>query len=248
MKNFRGLITYLLLFTLCACAKEKKNGGGLLDVTAFEEKINSIADHTLIDVRTAEEVAEGFIPGARFIDFYDADFTKKASELDKTKPVFVYCKGGGRSAQAADQLRQLGFMEVYDLKGGFMSWENAGKKVETANAAEKTEQLSLAYHIYNKAQFDSTMKSATPVLIDFYAKWCQPCKRMAPVLEKLRTEYAGKISIIKIDVDNAKELSKELKIEGLPVVRTYKNGKALADKTGFQDETELRKMIEELLK
>jgi rhodanese-related sulfurtransferase len=84
----------------------------------------------LLDVRTPEEFNAGHIPGAMLLDYYNDNFKKSAAQLDKTKPVFVYCKTGGRSSSAAKILRDLGFKEVYDLEGGISAWKNAGKTVE----------------------------------------------------------------------------------------------------------------------
>ena len=76
----------------------------------------------LIDVRTAEEVAEGKIPGAKNLDFFAADFDKKLGRLEKDRAVFVYCALGGRSLKTANKLKNMGFVEIYNLDGGFTRW------------------------------------------------------------------------------------------------------------------------------
>lgn len=80
----------------------------------------------IVDVRTPQEVSFGIIEGAKTIDFYDPKFADKISALDKTKPIIVYCAVGGRSASAASKLENLGFKEIYDLKGGYRGWQGAG--------------------------------------------------------------------------------------------------------------------------
>ncbi|MEQ8473785.1 MAG: rhodanese-like domain-containing protein [Marinoscillum sp.] len=85
-------------------------------------------DLQLIDVRTPEEVAVGVIEGAKHIDIYDPEFVSKIDQLDKSRPVAVYCAAGGRSAKASDQFKKLGFMQVYDLSGGYRGWVAAGKE------------------------------------------------------------------------------------------------------------------------
>jgi rhodanese-related sulfurtransferase len=78
----------------------------------------------VLDVRTAEECAQGIIPNAILIDIYKGQgFIYQADELDKTKNIYVYCKAGGRSAQACAILNQLGFANAYNLLGGFMEWK-----------------------------------------------------------------------------------------------------------------------------
>ena len=66
------------------------------------------------------------IPSAKHIDFYDPNFANLVAELPKDKPVMVYCAAGGRSSQAMDKMKGMGFMEVYNLNGGFRAWSSAG--------------------------------------------------------------------------------------------------------------------------
>ncbi|HPW97014.1 MAG TPA: rhodanese-like domain-containing protein [Flavobacterium sp.] len=77
----------------------------------------------ILDVRTKEECDEGIIPNAIMIDIYKGhDFIEELEELDKTKNYYVYCKAGGRSAQACGIMKQLGFETAYNLIGGFSNW------------------------------------------------------------------------------------------------------------------------------
>lgn len=95
----------------------------------FEKKAAAVKDKIILDVRTAEEYKEGHLPGASQIDYYGTDFKSQVSKLDKSKPIFVYCKGGGRSASSCEILKDLGFKEVYNLQGGITDWKKAGKAV-----------------------------------------------------------------------------------------------------------------------
>ena len=97
-----------------------------LDVRSFNETIRRTPARTVLDVRTAQEVAGGTLPGAVNIDFFAPDFTKQLARLDKTKPVFVYCAVGGRSGKATQQLQQAGFKTIYNLSGGMQAWQQAG--------------------------------------------------------------------------------------------------------------------------
>ncbi len=77
----------------------------------------------ILDVRTEGEVAEGIIPNAKNIDIYKGQgFIYEVEELDKEKNYYVYCKAGGRSAQACAVMNQLGFKNTYNLVGGFSEW------------------------------------------------------------------------------------------------------------------------------
>ncbi len=81
------------------------------------------ANAVLIDVRTEEECQEGIIPNAIHIDLYKGQgFIYKVEELDKSKNYYVYCKAGGRSAQACNIMNQLGIENTYNLLGGMMQW------------------------------------------------------------------------------------------------------------------------------
>lgn len=99
----------------------------LLPPADFEAAFKK-ADHAnLIDVRTPEEFAAGALPNAVNIDYKAADFKDKMGQLDKTKPVFLYCAKGGRSADAAAICTEIGFTEVYDMQGGYTAWSAAGQ-------------------------------------------------------------------------------------------------------------------------
>lgn len=79
----------------------------------------------LVDVRTAREYRSGHIKNALNIDFFDAaNFNKSFGKLDKNKPVYLYCRSGARSKNAARKLLAMGFSEIYDLKGGYQRWNN----------------------------------------------------------------------------------------------------------------------------
>lgn len=83
----------------------------------------------VLDVRTAEEVSEGYIPGAVNFDFYGDSFSSQLDKLDKNKTVFVYCAAGGRSGKTLETLKKKGFVEIYDLSGGFNAWKEAGFEI-----------------------------------------------------------------------------------------------------------------------
>ncbi|MBI5802540.1 MAG: ThuA domain-containing protein [Verrucomicrobia bacterium] len=86
--------------------------------------------HAVLDVRTEDEFKAGHIPGAVNLDVLDADFEKQLAALDKSKTYLVHCASGRRSANAAGQMKTLGFKSVVDLAPGFNGWKAAGKPVE----------------------------------------------------------------------------------------------------------------------
>ena len=102
-----------------------------IEVAGAEKLIANQADLQILDVRTPGEVTSGIVAGAKTINVFDADFNAQATAaLDKTKPVLVYCKVGGRSSQAATKLETLGFSTIYNLQGGMDAWKGSGKPVQ----------------------------------------------------------------------------------------------------------------------
>jgi rhodanese-related sulfurtransferase len=82
-------------------------------------------DYTLVDVRTPEEFADGALPNAINISVTSLGFPFEINQLDKEKPVMIYCKGGTRSARAALAMKALGFTTIYELEGGYLAWKAA---------------------------------------------------------------------------------------------------------------------------
>jgi len=85
--------------------------------------------------------------------------------------------------------------------------------------------------------------SALPVLVDFWAPWCGPCKMVAPVLEELAQEYAGKLKIVKLNVDQNQQVAAQFGISSIPTLIIFKNGKESGKMIGFQSKDALKKMI-----
>ncbi len=103
--------------------------GQSLAPQAFENKFNQSKFPQLVDVRTPQEYEAGHLKDAVNIDVKGADFRTAIEKLDKSRPVFVYCRSGVRSKTAISILKEAGFKEVYELDGGINAWIKAGKPV-----------------------------------------------------------------------------------------------------------------------
>jgi thioredoxin 1 len=99
------------------------------------------------------------------------------------------------------------------------------------------------------ATFDQlVLKSKTPVLVDFWAPWCRPCIMAAPVLEELAEEYAGKITIAKLDVDQNAKTAVSYNIMAIPNLIIFKDGKPVSQIVGYKPKDELKRDLDAVLK
>ncbi len=99
-----------------------------------------------------------------------------------------------------------------------------------------------------EATFDEEVLGADhPVLVDFWAEWCSPCKMIAPILDELATEYLGKVKICKIDVDANQGVPEKFGIRGIPTLMLFKDGNAVDTKVGALSKSQLAEFIDSCL-
>jgi rhodanese-related sulfurtransferase len=125
----KKLVYYFALFLSFSCVSQNSNSYKTLSATEFNTAIAKEKKIQLLDVRTSEEYSTGFIKNSQNMNWFDGDLEKKTLTLDKNKPVYVYCKSGGRSAKACSKLSELGFTKIYNLDGGIDNWNKSKKEL-----------------------------------------------------------------------------------------------------------------------
>ncbi|MGF1534510.1 MAG: rhodanese-like domain-containing protein [Bernardetiaceae bacterium] len=130
------LLSLLGLLLACNPQKQHQNADNepiaVIDPQKFDDLMKVAPDVQLLDVRTPQEFAVGHLPKAINNNIASPSFVDQAQKLDKNRPVFVYCKTGVRSHQAARELEKLGFREIYDMAGGLVVWQQKGLRIDMA--------------------------------------------------------------------------------------------------------------------
>ena len=227
------LFFLILSFAILSCKGQPTKKIESVAPEVFAEKIKATSNAQILDVRTPEEFASEHIDKATNINWLGDDFVTNVENLDKSKPVFVYCKSGGRSAKASAKLAELGFKTIYELQGGIMKWNAAG----FSKPSEKIVGMS-------SQEYAELLNSDKKVLIDFYAEWCAPCKKMTPYLLQMQKNLADRVTIIRLNADENKTLISEMKIDELPTLLLYENKEIKWKHSGYISEEDLKKQLQ----
>lgn len=237
-KYFIFLIATFFIFP--ACAQDSNSN----DINSLEfNQMISKGNGSLLDVRTPSEYSNGHIAGAGQLNYYAFDFKQKLLLLPKDQPVYLYCNTGYRSKRAAEILVENGYSKVYNLKHGIMEWN-----LEDLPVIVEKDALPDTKDKMEPDEFYGLIQSEKPVFIDFYAPWCAPCRKMMPMIDSLKAEFKAQITIVKINADASKKLVKELKINSVPFLVLYINGKMVFSDYGTKEKEMLESLFTNHLK
>ncbi len=228
MKNIFLFFAGLMSVMLCSAQSEKVQ----LDARSFNDSVVANTEIIVLDVRSPAEYSKGFLNRAINIDYDGEDFESRIAKLDRNAKYYVYCLAGGRSSSAIREMQKLG-LNTTELKGGMMAWRKEGLPVvEMESVKDKI----------SREEYDHLLRDDL-VLVDFFAPWCGPCKKMEPYLDELREEYAKNVKVVRINIDENKNLADQLGVMEIPVLKIYKNGKETWDHRGFASKSFIEKAL-----
>jgi len=102
-------------------------------------------------------------------------------------------------------------------------------------------------HVSDDTFEQDVLKSDKPVLVDYWAEWCGPCKMIAPILDEVATSYAGKLRVAKVNIDHNQKTPRNYNVRGIPTLMIFKNGKVEATQIGAVSKTQLTQLIDKTI-
>lgn len=229
------IIAVISILTTTSCQQASANNE--LKAAEFKQRMEAEKSKTLLDVRTPQEYSEGHLANAINIDWNGGNFDAEIAKLDKSKPVYVYCLAGSRSASAAAVMRKSGFKQVYEMKGGILKWRAEGLPEEggPTKVAGMTQQ-----------EFEALLNTDKVVLVDFFATWCGPCKKMEPYLNEISKDMAATVNVVRVDADIHSSLATQLHVDALPTIFIYKNKQLVWHNVGYVSREDMIAKLESI--
>jgi thioredoxin 1 len=126
-------------------------------------------------------------------------------------------------------------------------WKPAAETTQAVAAHfphTRTDMSELIHHVTDATFKNEVLDASTPVLVDYWAEWCGPCKMIAPILDEVAKEYAGKLKIAKLNIDDNQKTPGEFGIRGIPTLMLFKAGDIAATKVGALSKSQLTAFID----
>ncbi|UAY52037.1 sulfatase-like hydrolase/transferase [Ferruginibacter albus] len=215
---FNGRVQLLTVEQPSATTKENAI---VLPVDSFEAKLNQATAAQIIDTRLPEEFAINHLSNAININSLQSNYAEQLSKLDKTKPVFTYAIGNGRSVQLANELTEKGFTQVYVLDGGIGGWIGNAKPI-----------YSTSKDNFTIADFKKITSTNKLVLLDLHTRYCPGCRKLQPTVDSLSKEYGITLKVVKIDVYDNPAIAGTFKANAVPTLIVYNDDKIIWRRTG----------------
>ena len=238
----KHILSIIIAIVITIVITAQKNDYHQVNSHQFDSLIKT-GKGMLLDVRTKGEFDNEHIKNSGQLNYYALDFKKKLDLLPKDQEIYLYCNTGYRSEKTAKTLIKKGFTHVYNLERGIMEWNFVELPVVIGQKTNKVQPDKVSIEAFNKV-----INSDTLVLIDFYAPWCGPCRKMMPLIDSIKTKYHPQMQVFKVNSDVSKKLIKQQKIIGVPLFRLYRNNELLFEKDGMLSRNELEDIIEKHLK
>jgi thioredoxin 1 len=121
---------------------------------------------------------------------------------------------------------------------------DSGRSPEPRTFPEEEQNMSNAKAVTDQTFESEVLQSGTPVLVDFWAEWCGPCKRLAPTVDALAAEYTGKVTIGKLNVDENQDTAVKFNVRGIPALLLFKGGQLVDQVVGVAPKDEIKKVID----
>jgi thioredoxin 1 len=156
-----------------------------------------------------------------------------------------------RVAKGTQAFRSIGFAYGGDRRaragGGLGFCHNAATLAVLANSRGTSMASDLIKHVTDASFEADVLQSAQPILVDYWAEWCGPCKMIAPILDEVSTSYEGKLQVAKMNVDENRDIPAKFGIRGIPTLMIFKDGQLAATKVGAMSKAQLTAFIDQQL-